>query len=120
MIPVQPSAFATAFDNARDASERIRMSCAEFAPAVGATYCLTDDQLSGFVVRPDGELVNLFSCLPGRGRVLMDAAVAAGATRLDCFDGYLPMLYGRHGFREVRRESNWTAGAPDILYMELT
>jgi hypothetical protein len=53
----------------------------------------------------------------GRGDALVSDAIARGAKHLNCFDGYLPTLYARHGFVEVRREPNWTEGGPDIVYM---
>lgn len=73
----------------------------------------------GFIVKPDGELVGVFSSIPGRGDALISAALNAGATHLDCFDGYLTEFYARHGFREYRREPNWTPGGPAVVYMGL-
>lgn len=84
-----------------------------------ARYFLSDDGKSGFGVTVSGEIVGLFSVAKGRGDHLVAGAIQAGGTRLDCFDGYLPTLYGRHGFREVKREDNWTPGAPDVVYMAL-
>jgi len=83
----------------------------------GQAY-MSHDRSSGFVVR-DGELVGVFSTRKGAGDVIMRDALAAGAVRLDCFDGYLPAFYARHGFRETSREPNWTPGGPDVVYMAL-
>ena len=82
-----------------------------------ATFYLTTDDASGFAVTNDGELVGLFSTEPKRGDYLMGWAVARGARRLDCFDGYLTGFYGRHGWREVKRVPNWTPDSPDVVYM---
>lgn len=65
----------------------------------------------------EGVLIGVFSLVRGRGDALVAGAVAHGARHLDCFDGYLPTLYARHGFAESHRESNWTPGGPDVVYM---
>lgn len=80
-------------------------------------YFLALDGRSGFAIRPDGELVYVFSTVKGRGDGMLWKATDVGATHLDCFDGYLPTLYARHGFVETRREENWTPGDPDVVFM---
>lgn len=70
----------------------------------------------GFLVLR-GELVGLFAT-DVWGVWLLHRAMGEGARRLDCFDGFLPAYYAKHGWREVRRESNWTEGGPDVVYME--
>lgn len=79
---------------------------------------LADDRLSGYAVREDGDLVSVWSAVKGRGDELVESALENGATRLDCFDGYLPTFYARHGFYIVHREANWTPGGPDVVFME--
>ena len=73
----------------------------------------------GFIIKPDGELVGVFSSIPGRGDALVSAALNSGATHLDCFDGYLTKFYGRHGLVEYKREPNWTPGGPAVVFMGL-
>lgn len=90
---------------------------------------LTNDGKSGFAVQPDGTLTNLFSTTRGRGDRLVEEAIWAGARKLDAYDGYLPTLYARHGFRETERltwdpqyaPEGWegTFGTPDVVFMEL-
>lgn len=92
----------------------------EFSLAQGDVYYLSSDLNSGFVVRADGELVGVFSTVKGRGEWLMSEAIAAGATNLDCFDGYLTEFYGSHGFRVVKREPNWDPTGPDVVWMART
>jgi len=46
-------------------------------------------------------------------------AIDAGAKTLDCFDLYLPGWYSKFGFKEYKREANWTEGEPDVVYMRL-
>jgi hypothetical protein len=72
---------------------------------------------SGFMLTPEGEIQNLFST-EHAGAAALEEAIREGGTRLDCFDGFLPRFYERFGFREVRREPNWTPGGPDVVYME--
>ena len=72
----------------------------------------------GYAVSENGELTSVFSCIKGKGDIIMQDAIKNGAKHLDCFDGYLPSFYQRHGFKETRREQNWTAGQPDVVYME--
>lgn len=78
-----------------------------------------DQVTGGFIVKPDGELVGLFSRLVGRGDDLVNAALNSGAQHLDCFDGFLVGFYARHGFVEYDRQPNWTPGGPAVVYMGL-
>lgn len=84
---------------------------------------------AGFAVL-DGELINVFSQAKSWGDCLVTAGVALGAKRLDCFDGYLPTLYQKHGFIEVDRAAwddayappGWRKdlwGTPDVVFMKL-
>lgn len=110
--------FGRVLADARRQSARIAEATSDPSEMSAAgSYFLTTDALSGFGVKFDDELVGVFSRVPGRGDMMVAAAVAIGARRLDCFDGYLVTLYRRHGFFEVRREANWTAGGPDVVYM---
>jgi hypothetical protein len=80
------------------------------------TTFLNQDKNSGYALK-DGELVSVFAVTKGAGDDIVRSAISNGATSLDCFDGYLPKFYARHGFKEVKREPNWTAGGPDVVYM---
>lgn len=81
---------------------------------------------SGYAIKPDGDLVNLFSCSRGKGQALLKEAVANGAKKLDCYDGSLVGIYQKAGFREVGREpfdreigpSVLSGLRPDVVYME--
>lgn len=114
---VDPDTFGDAFDVARATSSAVADATSPFTHVPNTAYVLTADLLSGYAIRPDGELVNVFSLVPGRGDMLVSHAVANGADHLDCFDGYLPTLYARHGFMATHREQNWTPGGPDVVYM---
>ncbi|WP_031513668.1 hypothetical protein [Streptomyces sp. NRRL F-5123] len=85
-----------------------------------ARYYLSDDFASGFGVANDGILIGLFSLVKGRGEgMVWDAILHYGASKLDCFDGFLPDYYRRFGFVETERVPNWTLGAPDVVFMKL-
>lgn len=116
---VTQRAYAEAFGTAREESALVReaTSPVEDVTAQEAAYYLSQDVRSGFVVRHSGELVGVFSLERGRGNALVDAAVKAGADTLDCFDGYLPTLYARHGFVVTEQVPNWTPGEPDVVFM---
>lgn len=113
--------FARALNGARRESELIKEATTppEDLP-VNASYLLTQDGYSGYGVTYGGELIGLFSLVKGRGKRMVDEAVALdGAQYLDCFDGFLPSYYEQFGFVEYKREANWTEGGPDVVYMRL-
>lgn len=72
--------------------------------------------IGGFAVI-EGELKGLWCVRHGCGDWIMREAVSLGADRLDCFDGYLPAFYAKHGFREVLREKNHEKHGPDVVWM---
>jgi len=82
-------------------------------------FYLSSDNCSGYAIGYDGELTSLFSTVKGRGDQLVNLAIEDGANHLDCFDGYLVGFYRKHGFMESRRETNWTQGEPDVVYMAI-
>lgn len=87
--------------------------------SAGDAYVLTSGGMAGFIVRASGELVALFSRKKGYGDMLVKQAIQCGASHLDCFDGYLPKLYAKHGFIETDRAANWSEGEPDVVFMAL-
>ena len=112
--------FGAAFNAARAQSAQIREATSAFEDRDDMTlYVLAPDAQSGYAIRPDGELVYVFSLVKGRGRFIVSSAIADGAVYLDCFEGYLPRLYGGHGFERVATVPNWTPGGPDVVLMAL-
>jgi len=69
----------------------------------GMKLFLSDSGKSGFAVKPDGDIVSVFSMEKGSGRSIMEAAISAGGKKLDAFDTILPEFYGTHGFVEAAR-----------------
>lgn len=118
-LPVSAEVFGHVFEGAR-LHTMIAEATSEFEPSEGALYALAVDGLSGYAVRADGELTNVFSVERGRGDGIVTSALSSGAVYLDCFDGYLPEFYARHGFEVNARVPNWTPGEPDVVYMSLS
>jgi len=98
----------------------------------GMKLFLADDGQSGVAVKPDGDIVSVFST-GGAGRAVMELAVAAGGRKLDAFDTILPEFYAPHGFKAVARTkwnddfapdewdketfSEFNNGQPDVVFM---
>ena len=91
---------------------------------------MSRDKQSGFAIKPDGELISVFSIAKGRGMLLGAATVKAGAKHLDCLDAnHLAQLYSHFGFEETKRMAwddqyappNWNYERfdnPDVVFME--
>lgn len=98
----------------------------------GMKLFLAEDGQSGVAVKPDGDIVSVFST-GGAGRAVMELAVAAGGRKLDAFDTILPEFYAPHGFKAVARTkwnddfapdewnketfSEFNNGQPDVVFM---
>ena len=120
--PVDPKSFYKTLSGAQETSPNIANAVHLYKPNeyAGMKTYLSADQKSGYAVKPDGDLVSVFSTEPGRGNQIVSEAKDNGATKLDAFDvGPLKELYGRHGFEEYKREPNWTGKGPDVFYAKL-
>jgi hypothetical protein len=120
-IRVSAGMYLDMLEYAQRTSQRVREAttpAADMDLAAASAFIAVDGE-SGYAVKPGGELVGVFSTVKGRGEIIVRDAIENGATHLDCFDGYLPTLYGRHGFVETSREANWAPGGPDVVYMAL-
>lgn len=116
--------YVFALTSARDQSVQIRENVTHPTELPdNARYFLHADGKSGFGLlyhdSGDAELIALFSLVSGRGPDMVRLSVVNGANLLDCFDGFLPKYYESFGFSEYARESNWTPGLPDVVYMSL-
>jgi hypothetical protein len=99
---------------------------------VGKSMFISEDGKSGFAIAEDGDIVSVFS-RNGSGHSVIEAAIAAGGRKLDCFDTKLPYIYGPHGFKAVARIkwneeykpvgwkkekfSEYNQGEPDVVFM---
>lgn len=82
---------------------------------------LSQDQLAGYAVTPDRELINVFSRLNGQGAQIVQHAIRRyDELHLNCFAGYLEYFYGAHGFEVTDRCPNWEAGQPDVVKMHMS
>jgi hypothetical protein len=109
----------------------VEVKSLEFYRDPSNTLYLSTDGLAGVAVKPDGDLVSVFkhpTSTARVGEILADASKIA--TKLDAFDvdGFLPILYSKHGFRPVARvpfndafaPPGWnvdTMGRPDVVLM---
>ena len=80
------------------------------------------DGASGFALKPNGDIISGFSSGGNAVASMLEAAVAAGGTKLDAYDTVLPEIYASHGFRAVARVKWDDAEAPEgwdkALYRE--
>lgn len=86
---------------------------------------------AGYALKQDGDLVSVFSKAGAhKGADVVKHALARGAKKLDCFDGYLPEFYDNFGFREYDRwkwaeqhaPKAWDYtrfGRPDVVLMRI-
>lgn len=119
---VTAAEFATAFANALTTTKHPSALGTDATNPANLTnhHCyLTPDRAAGYTINPAGDLQSVFNTSPikGLGATLITEAIIRGAVTLDCFDGFLPGFYARHGFIETRREANWVPGGPDVIYM---
>jgi len=100
----------------------------------GFRLLLADNGKSGVAVKPDGDIVSVFSS-DKSGSAMMEVAVAAGGVKLDAFNTILPKFYHRFGFVEAGRTAwnddyapegwdkelykDFNGGEPDVVLMVL-
>ena len=98
---------------------------------MGAKCYVAASGQSGYAVKPDGDIVSVFSRKgSGEGKHALISAIFNGGRKLDCFDGYLPTFYTQFGFQEYDRWSwddqysppGWNKekyDSPDVVLMKL-
>jgi len=118
---VQPGLFLQALKSASADNARINSNVEPYTREQLSQFktFLSYDGLSGFAIKPDGELTAVFSAVKCRGEALVAEAISLGASHLNCFDGYLTALYGKAGFQETKRVPNWNIGGPDVVFMKI-
>lgn len=133
MRSVPPEDFHKAIKDAEKANPNIKPFVTDYEPwdLINFKTMLTPDAKSGVVIKPDGEIANVFSSVPGRGSDLVDRAKLEGGNKLDHFDQpRLNELYGEKGFKETDRlqfsdefaPKDWDyekLGRPDVVMREL-
>lgn len=97
---------------------------------------LSEDGESGFGIKPNGDIVSVFSnnkAEGGRSHYMLEMATAEGGRQLDCFDIYLTKIYETHGFKPVAKMKwddeyipegwnkdnfkDYNNGEPDVVFM---
>lgn len=100
---------------------------------MGARCFISESGQSGFALKPDGDIISVFSSPDAKeGRWAMMSAIANGGTKLDCFGGFLSdEFYPQFGFKEYDRwawddqyaPEGWDYdqhNRPNIILMRLT
>jgi hypothetical protein len=84
----------------------------------GMRTFLSDDGLTGFAIKKDGDLVSVFNQgTPGAGASAVIAGVEQGAKKLDAFEPYLPAFYRQLGFEPTGTFPNWDLGEDPVTFM---
>ena len=96
---------------------------------------LSEDGESGFGIKPNGDIVSVFSSenVKGRSAHMLEMAISQGGRQLDCFDIYLTKIYEAHGFKPVAKMKwndeyipegwnkenfkDYNNGEPDVVFM---
>ena len=97
---------------------------------------LSEDGQSGIAVKPNGDIVSVFSnnkAEGGRSAYMLEMAISQGGRQLDCFDVYLVEIYEAHGFKPVAKMKwndeyipegwnkenfkDYNNGEPDVVFM---
>ena len=96
---------------------------------------LSEDGESGFGIKPNGDIVSVFSSkkVKGRSAHMLEMAISQGGRQLDCFDVYLVEIYEAHGFKPVAKMKwndeyipegwnkdnfkDYNNGEPDVVFM---
>jgi GNAT superfamily N-acetyltransferase len=129
---------ATTFHAAISASKASKYGAAVYVYPLeeyqGFRLFTTDDGKNGFAIKPDGDIVSVFSSGGHKVFSMLALATQEGGTKLDAFDTILPKLYAAAGFVETGREpwnedykpEGWNYetfapfnnGRPDVVFME--
>ena len=96
---------------------------------MGAKCYLSFTGKTGYALKPDGDIISIFSS-EGKGDKAVLSAIARGGTKLDCYAGKLVKFYSLLGFVEYERwdwddqykPDNWDYeefNRPDVVLMHL-
>lgn len=68
---------------------------------------MTEDRTGGFAIKPDGDIVSVFSSDDGQTQPMLSLATEEGGKKLDAFDTVIPDVYDLNGFVETGR-TEWS------------
>lgn len=102
-----------AIDTFKNAIAKAKQSLGDYGTSVelkddytDINLYLSEDGESGFGIKPNGDIVSVFSnnkAEGGRSHYMLEMATAEGGRQLDCFDIYLTKIYEAHGFKPVAK-----------------
>lgn len=102
-----------AIDTFKNAIAKAKQSLGDYGASVELKDDYTDINLylsqdgeSGFGIKPNGDIVSVFSnnkAEGGRSAYMLEMAISQGGRQLDCFDVYLVKIYEAHGFKPVAK-----------------
>ena len=102
-----------AIDTFKNAIAKAKQSLGDYGASVelkddytDINLYLSEDGESGFGIKPNGDIVSVFSnnkAEGGRSHYMLEMATAEGGRQLDCFDIYLTKIYEAHGFKPVAK-----------------
>ena len=128
-----PESFVSALNKnlAPEYSTFVTQYTADEYTKMKAKLFLSQSGKSGYAIKPDGDIISVFSKKgSGEGKYALASAIANGGTKLDCFDGFLPQFYQQFGFSEYDRwtwddqyaPKGWNIerfDSPDVVLMKL-
>lgn len=132
-----------AIDTFKNAIAKAKQSLGDYGASVelkddytDINLYLSEDGESGFGIKPNGDIVSVFSnnkAEGGRSAYMLEMAISQGGRQLDCFDVYLVEIYEAHGFKPVAKMKwddeyipegwnkenfkNYNNGEPDVVFM---
>ena len=101
-----------AIDTFKNAISKAKQSLGDYGASVelkddytDINLYLSEDGESGFGIKPNGDIVSVFSSSKEKGRssYMLEMAISQGGRQLDCFDIYLTKIYEAHGFKPVAK-----------------
>ncbi|TXJ34206.1 hypothetical protein EPJ69_02570 [Brachyspira aalborgi] len=102
-----------AIDTFKNAIAKAKQSLGDYGSSVelkddytDINLYLSEDGESGFGIKPNGDIVSVFSnnkAEGGRSAYMLEMAISQGGRQLDCFDVYLVEIYEAHGFKPVAK-----------------
>ena len=102
-----------AIDTFKNAIAKAKQSLGDYGASVelkddytDINLYLSEDGESGFGIKPNGDIVSVFSnskAEGGRSAYMLEMAISQGGRQLDCFDIYLVEIYETHGFKPVAK-----------------
>lgn len=132
-----------AIDTFKNAIAKAKQSLGDYGASVelkddytDINLYLSEDGESGFGIKPNGDIVSVFSnnkAEGGRSAYMLEMAISQGGRQLDCFDVYLVEIYEAHGFKPVAKMKwddeyipegwnkdnfkDYNNGEPDVVFM---